>query len=103
MTPEGAIKKSILDWLRRQPKCYARTVQIGIIPGRPNNASKGISDIICVWGGMFVAIEVKAPGKNPTPEQMKFLDGVNSAGGWGFVARSLADVIGTLRPRELKR
>lgn len=32
----------------------------------------------------FVAVEVKRPGKKPTPEQMAFLDQVNELGGLGL-------------------
>lgn len=33
----------------------------------------GSSDLIGIYKGRFVAIEVKAPGKQPTEEQVKFL------------------------------
>lgn len=46
----------------------------------------GSSDIIGIApGGRFIAIEVKAPGKLPTPEQVKFISAVNKAGGAAFV------------------
>lgn len=53
----------------------------------------GSSDLIG-WteDGKFLAIEVKRPGKNPTPEQANFLDAVLKAGGVAGVARSPEDV-----------
>ena len=67
---------------------------------------KGVSDIIGIVGGVkgigkaravyprstFLAIECKAAGKKPTPEQDDFLEEVRKRGGIGIVARSIDDV-----------
>ena len=49
----------------------------------------GSSDLVgyCKVRGIaqFVALEIKLPGKKPTPEQAHFLDMVNKAGGIGAV------------------
>jgi len=94
MTPEGLIKKQIMGWLRAQPraKCGAWPIQVGKIPGRTNH-SKGISDIIALWSGRGVAIEVKTPGKKPTPEQVEFLRRWKESGGIAILAYSLDDVM----------
>lgn len=42
--------------------------------------------------GRFFSIEVKAPGKHPTPKQTEFMDAVNASKGIAFVARCLEDV-----------
>ena len=34
---------------------------------------------------VFLAVECKAPGKRPTPEQQRFLDAVTAAGGIAYV------------------
>ena len=57
---------------------------------------RGIADIIGIWDGKFLAIEVKKPGNNPTDEQLKFINAVNAAGGLAFVAYSVDDVIAAL-------
>lgn len=42
----------------------------------------GCSDILgMLRGGRFLAVECKATGKVPSPEQQAFLDNVNAAGG----------------------
>jgi hypothetical protein len=53
----------------------------------------GSSDLIG-WSmdGLFVAIEIKLPGKNPTTAQAAFLKAVASAGGISGVARSVEDL-----------
>lgn len=53
----------------------------------------GSSDLIGVLpDGRFLAIEVKAKGKNSTKEQKKFLEWIREKGGVAFVARSAEDV-----------
>ena len=54
---------------------------------------KGVSDIIGCKDGRMIAIEIKTPAGKVTPYQQRFIDRVNAAGGIGFVARSIEDVI----------
>jgi len=55
----------------------------------------GISDLIGVYKGKFVAIEVKTPSnkKGTTKLQDWFIDSVNNCGGIAFVAKSVQEVI----------
>jgi Holliday junction resolvase len=53
----------------------------------------GVSDIIGIYKGRYLAIEVKAPKKEPSENQRAFIDRVNHEGGLAFVARSVDDVI----------
>ena len=55
----------------------------------------GISDLIGVSEGRFVAIEVKTPNnkKGATALQKWFLNKINSCGGIAFVARDLETVL----------
>lgn len=48
----------------------------------------GVSDIIAIIKGIFVAIECKSAKGKPTPDQIKFIDNINKNGGFAFVARS---------------
>ena len=48
--------------------------------------------------GRFLGVEVKAPKGKPTPEQTLFLAQINAAGGVGFIARDLRDVVRELGP-----
>ena len=53
----------------------------------------GSSDLIGVMpDGRFLAIEVKQPGKKPTPEQIKFLNFIREKNGIAFVATCEEDV-----------
>lgn len=54
---------------------------------------KGISDIPgYLPGGRALYIEVKRPGKYPTPDQKAFLKNAKESGCLAFVARSVQDV-----------
>lgn len=62
-------------------------------------AEKGQADIIGYTDeGLFIAIEVKAPGKKRTitEEQEAFLSGVRQAGGLAILADCLEDVMKAL-------
>ena len=68
---------------------------------RPLHAGlcEGSSDLIG-WtrGGVFTAIEVKAPRGRVSEAQQRFLDAVTRAGGRAGVARSVADAITIVAP-----
>lgn len=59
----------------------------------PMTYPKGISDILGVYKGRMLAIEVKRPGGRVSPEQIKFIKQVNEEGGIGFVAYSVDEVV----------
>lgn len=64
----------------------------------PFNYMPGMSDRIGqLTDGRFLAVEVKAPGEDPTPAQRAFIDRVNAAGGVAFVARGAEDVLNHLQ------
>lgn len=57
----------------------------------------GISDIIGMIEGRFVAIEVKLPGNKPRPDQLEFLDNVKRAGGVGLWVKSFSELYDSLK------
>ena len=63
-------------------------------------AKKGAADILGIWEGRFLAIEVKMPKGKISYHQQKFIDDVNRNGGIGFFARSVDDVIDSLGVRD---
>lgn len=52
----------------------------------------GGSDLIGIYKGRFVAMEIKLPGKKPTNEQENFLRIVKQNGGIAGVVRGIEDV-----------
>lgn len=97
--PEGKVKDAIQDWLRLRG-CYTRTIKSDgqKLPGGkwiPSKQGRGISDLIGITPeGRFLAIEVKAPGKEKTAtlEQLDFISNIIERGGVGVVASSIAQV-----------
>lgn len=96
---EGPIQQAILGYLALKHVFAFRVNTTGVydpkrkIFRKSPNVLKGVSDILGCYQGKMLAIEVKAPGRKEKPEQTKFLQRVNDAGGLGFIARSVDDVI----------
>ncbi|NCX94329.1 MAG: VRR-NUC domain-containing protein [Gammaproteobacteria bacterium] len=93
--------KVILDYLERFTKfvCWRQNQGAMKLDTRYIRFSyrDGISDIIGIApDGRFVAIEVKRPGKKPTPTQAEFLEMIRRQGGIAIVATSLQSVIDQL-------
>ena len=59
---EGAIVRSIMEWLRKQPDCQAMKVHGSVyVSNEP--------DIVGCCAGRMFAFEVKRPGQLPRPAQ----------------------------------
>lgn len=66
-----------------------RLIRYGLCPGS--------SDIIGIMpDGRFLAIEVKKPGKKPTPEQLNFIEAIRRHGGIAGVVHGVEDLAGLL-------
>jgi len=100
---EKQIENAILRYLELLPDCFAwKNNSVGIydpvkkIYRKSWNkyAINGVSDILGVYKGKALAIEVKTPKtKNKVSEAQKnFLYQFNKRGGLGFVASSVNDV-----------
>ena len=89
MTPEGAVKKQICEWLELKRTFFWIQVSGGKFGGRRYSSRfirVGVSDILGMWDGTLLAIEVKAPGGRVSDEQKKFLREVEEQGGIAFVS-----------------
>jgi len=78
-TPEGKVKAAI--------KKVIAEFGDSIDPFWPVPGGYGESHLDCILcaGAFFVSIEVKAPGKKPTPRQNYRIDMVKRAGGYALV------------------
>jgi penicillin-binding protein-related factor A (putative recombinase) len=56
----------------------------------------GVSDILGMFDGRMLAIEVKRQGGKPSDYQLEFINDVQRYGGIAFVAYSVEDVINNL-------
>lgn len=55
--------------------------------------AKGSPDIVCVYAGQYIGIEVKDTKGKLNDNQIKFKEALEEAGGLYLVARSLDDVL----------
>ena len=99
--PERLIETAILDYLNGIPDCYAwKNTSVGAynkaagryLKPRGKYRITGISDILGVFRGAFLAVEVKSLTGRPTKNQLDFIEDVRSCGGIAFVARSVDEV-----------
>lgn len=95
--PESKIVKSILQYLHTVGVFAWRNNTTGVYDPtrkifRKKVVKRGVSDILGLHGGKFLAIEVKTKTGKLSPEQEQFIDDVNKRGGLAFVARSIDDV-----------
>ncbi len=85
MTPESKLKRDIWKFLRSlEPDGFFITVNDRFKSGPP--------EIMGVINGRCVVIEVKRPGKEPTPIQWHYLDEFRKAGAIAIVAHSVEEV-----------
>ncbi len=98
---EAEIQREILKFLGCVAGRFTRmNSRVVMMPGRGGKerpirfGEKGMADIIGVLkpSGRYIAIEVKRPGEDPTPEQEAFLREVADCNGIAIVARSVQDV-----------
>jgi Holliday junction resolvase len=86
MTPEGKIKRKVVEMLRKYGVWY-------FFPGNNGFGKSGIPDIIAIAGGLFIGIECKAdPKKKPTELQRICGEQIQAAGGSWFLVRCEEDI-----------
>lgn len=107
---EKDIELEILTWLNLQPGCFAwKNKSMGTFNAkrgvylRPTHrfSEKGTSDILGIWKGVMLCIEVKSATGRLMPHQSEFLERMDSLGAIAFMARSLEDVKAQLLEREI--
>ena len=92
--PESKLQKAIADRLRKEGAWVAK------IHGSQFQA--GIPDLLICWHGIFIAMEVKVPGRENTLTKLQAtsLDAISKAGGYASVISSVdqaLEVLATVR------
>jgi penicillin-binding protein-related factor A (putative recombinase) len=114
---EKEIQNSILDfleyWLIKTGKVgfFWTNNNVGVYDpakksyriNRSRHHMNGVSDILGILQGRFVAIEVKNKIGRLSPEQRQFINKINVSGGLAFMARSIEDVERELQNGESKQ
>ncbi|MCU0288730.1 MAG: VRR-NUC domain-containing protein [Acidobacteria bacterium] len=96
---EAEIQREICDFLAKKNVFFWRNNSTGLFDpfkGRFRKKGKyeilGVSDILAVIYGRFIAIEVKSKNGKASEYQLKFIENVIKNGGFSFIARSIEDV-----------
>ena len=95
---EKEIETNILNFLELLPECFAwKNNNFGTYGAHRKAKSRflpnGVPDILGIYKGQFLAIEVKQPKKKLSPEQIEFINNIKIQGGIAFRADCLTDVI----------
>lgn len=96
---EKDIKRQILQYMRARGALIFVHDNVGIYNHekgvyqlrRGPERMLGVADLIGIYKGKFIAIEVKQPGRRLTSEQAVFLAQVKDQGGISFMATSVED------------
>lgn len=100
--PEKIIQAQILNYLTMNGLYIWRNNSTAVFDAskkvfrkaRSKHSINGSSDILGILpDGRFLAIEVKSATGRASPDQIKFINAINSNGGLAFIARSIDDVI----------
>ena len=87
-TPESYEKAEIKKYLDSIDAWYFCPYMAGF-------GKSGVPDIIACIDGIFVGVEVKREGKEPTPIQQRRIEEIEAAGGiafWGTAKKVIGDM-----------
>lgn len=82
---EASLVDRIEAYLKRQPRCKVRKTH-------GSAYSAGVADLIGCLKGRYFEIEAKRPGETPTALQLRGLEDVRKAGGYGLWTDNLDDI-----------
>lgn len=87
---EQTIQRKIIKYLEEQGAYVVKTISTN---------KKGTPDILACYKGRFIAVEVKAPGKeyNVSELQAYNLRKINESGGYAIATSSLTNVVSLVK------
>ena len=92
MSQATELTNQVIDYIYRQGGFSWRASSTGIFDQAKQSfrtaPKKGVSDILAVYKGRLIAVEVKIGKDKLSPEQVGFMANVVHAGGIAFVATS---------------
>lgn len=99
--PESIIKRHVFEYLCMCPEFFGWVQPNGGVYDPTRKAfrrlsggqRKGVSDIIGLWNGQGLAVEIKTPTGRLSPEQKLFQSQFIEAGGLALVVRSVSEAV----------
>lgn len=100
MTPEGRVVNQICAWLSWRKALFFIHSEVGIYNAQRGvymrrsspYKMRGVADILGIWAGVPLAIEVKSERGRASEYQLEFIKRWREAGGIGIIAKSIEDV-----------
>jgi hypothetical protein len=92
---ESTVTRNIVAYLK-DLKRTGKRIWFSKLHGGPMQKA-GLPDLIVLYRGVFLAIEIKRPGGKATPLQLHTLAEMEKAGAQTIVASSVEDVAGFIR------
>ncbi len=90
MSAANELTNQIIDHVYKAGGYAWRSSSVGVFDSKRAmfraSAKKGVSDILVVFKGILVAVEVKIGKDRLSPEQEGFMQNIQNAGGCAFVA-----------------
>ena|SRR3990167_8451634 len=97
MSAAAELTNQIIDFVYRKGGYSWRSSSVGIYDQQKRayrtSAKKGVADVLAVFKGRFIAIEVKIGKDRLSPEQEGFILSVNHAGGKAFVVHDFDEFL----------
>lgn len=81
---ESKIQKDILSYLKERRVYHWRF--------QAQSNLNGIPDILCLYKGFFIGLELKKANGRPTQLQLRKIENINNNGGIGVIVRSVEEV-----------
>ena len=95
MSEATALTNQVIDYIYRNGGYAWRASSTGVFDSSAGkwraSAKKGVSDVLAVYAGHILAIEVKIGKDRLSEEQQGFLRNVENAGGLTYVAKDFND------------
>ena len=97
---ERNIQNAALEYLNALPHCFAWRQNSGLIGIETKGKTryfragiKGVSDILGIYKGQFLAVEIKKKGAKPRQHQLDFIQRINDLGGIAFWVDSIDEIM----------
>ena len=91
---ESKIQKQIIAFLKRN-KVYVWRFQA-------QSNLNGLPDILCLYKGFFLGLELKTDKGEPTGLQLKKIKAINENGGIGRIVRNVGEVQALLEEIDMR-
>lgn len=103
---ERMIQRAVMDYLKTRKDVYffrAGSGHVKLQSGRHfKTGSPGVPDIVCLYNGRFIGLEVKAVSGKQSALQVEAEQKIKNAGGEYYIVRCMDDLFKALSSHGVK-